>query len=80
MRSRRNPYLTSHHVGPDRNYFEVEVSQPSMEWIITHNLNKYPSVVTFDTAGRQIIGDVVYLDRDRVKVSVREPCHFIEAI
>lgn len=36
----------------------------SSEWIIRHNLGKYPSVTVVDSAGSVVYGDVVY-DNDR---------------
>ncbi len=40
--------------------------QASREWTVTHNLNKMPSVTVVDSAGTQVIGDVLYLDSNRV--------------
>ena len=36
---------------------------------VTHNMNKYPSVVVMDSAMRQLIVEVTYIDRNRVDVS-----------
>lgn len=38
-------------------------------WVITHNLNKYPSVTIVDSAGSVVIGEVVYNDSNKVTVS-----------
>ena len=38
------------------------------EWNITHNLNKYPSVVIVDSDLNQVIADVQYIDLNTVKI------------
>ena len=35
-------------------------STPSTTWNVTHNLQKYPSVVVVDSAGTVVIGSVTY--------------------
>lgn len=35
-------------------------SSPSATWTITHNLGKYPSVTIVDSAGTQLLGQVVH--------------------
>jgi len=41
----------------------------SNNWIISHGLDKYPSVTVVDTLGRIIQGDVQYVDLNHVVVS-----------
>jgi hypothetical protein len=36
------------------------------EWIIQHNLNKYPSVTVVDSAGTKIVGDIKYVDKNNI--------------
>lgn len=36
----------------------------SDEWVISHNLNKFPSVTLVDTAGTQFEGRVEYIDEN----------------
>lgn len=38
----------------------VDQSTAATNWVITHNLNKYPSVWVKNSAGDQIIGQIVY--------------------
>lgn len=54
--------------GGDLTYTYTQL-KPSTEWIINHNLGKYPSVVVSDSAGSVVIGDVVYIDRYTVRVT-----------
>jgi hypothetical protein len=42
---------------------------PSASWVINHNLNKYPAVQVFDSAGTMVIGDVVYDDLNNVTIT-----------
>jgi hypothetical protein len=44
-------------------------SSPSENWTITHNLNKLPSITIVDSANSIVVGDVEYLDTNRVKLS-----------
>lgn len=60
--------VTSGGGGGDLTYTYTQL-KPSMEWIIHHNLGKYPSVVVSDSAGSVVIGDVVYIDRYTVRVT-----------
>ena len=41
---------------------------PEASWFITHSLNRYPAVTVIDTAGTNIIGDVVYVSNEAVRI------------
>jgi len=45
----------------DLNY-RFEKMTPSAEWVINHNLGKYPCVTVIDSAGDECEGAVVYND------------------
>lgn len=49
--------------------YVFEIHNPQPEWIIEHNLGKYPSVTTVDTTGYMIIGQVQYVDLNTVKIN-----------
>ena len=51
----------------DKNYLFIQ-NQVSDEWIINHNLNKYPSVTVIDSADNEVIGEVEYLDKNNLKI------------
>lgn len=52
----------------DKNYvFEQTVA--SDEWIIIHNLNKYPSVSIINSAGDEVIGDIHYDSFNQVTIT-----------
>lgn len=46
--------------------FVFEQAIPSNIWHIQHNLNKYPSVSIVDSAGSVVMGDVLYVDKNKV--------------
>lgn len=43
------------------------------EWLITHWLNKYPSVTIVDSGENLVLGDVDYIDKDTVAVRFTAP-------
>lgn len=47
--------------------FDQQVA--SNEWVITHNLNKYPSVTIIDTLDRVVYGEIQYLSANQLKLS-----------
>lgn len=38
-------------------------------WLITHNMGKFPAVTIVDSAENQVIGDIEYIDQNRVMVT-----------
>lgn len=50
--------------------FVFEQGLASNEWVINHNLNKYPSITLVDSAGTIFIGQVVYNDFDNCTVKI----------
>lgn len=43
-------------------------AETSDTWVITHNLNKYPSVTVVDSAGTQFMAQIEYNSRNQVTV------------
>lgn len=41
----------------------------SSEWVITHNMDKYPSVTIVDSGGNAVMGDVQYLSKQEIRVT-----------
>lgn len=52
----------------DKNY-ETAIHMPSKVWNITHSLNKYPSVTIINNDMQEVIGDIVYIDKNSLTVS-----------
>lgn len=42
---------------------------PGKVWNITHNLGFFPNVMSFDSAGTQIIGDVNHIDKNSMTIT-----------
>lgn len=41
---------------------------PKYRWDIQHNLKKYPSVTIVDSAGTEVIGDVQYINENKITI------------
>ena len=66
----------------DANYWELLASKgddndkhfshtqhtSSTQWLIEHNLDKFPSITTFDSSGQEIEGCEFYLDGNNVRI------------
>jgi hypothetical protein len=53
------------HIKEDLTYFYNQTIA-SDTWVITHNLNKFPSVTVIDSAGNEVIGDITYDNTNQV--------------
>ena len=47
-------------------------SIPSSTWSINHNLNKFPSITVVDTTGRELEGDLSYIDANNSMVTFNQ--------
>lgn len=54
--------------GNDRYYVHTQIS-PSKIWDVVHDLDKFPSVTVTDSAGNLVIGDVNYLNSNRLMLT-----------
>jgi hypothetical protein len=50
-------------------FFEFEQQVPSSTWVVTHNLGRLPSVTIIDSGDNIVIGDVIYINNNRVDIS-----------
>lgn len=50
------------------NYTHIQIT-PSSEWVIKHNLNKYPSISIVDSGGNIVIGDISYMDMNEARIT-----------
>lgn len=53
--------------GVDKNYIHNQ-GLPALVWVITHNLNKFPSVSVVDSAGTLVVGDITQLNQTTLTV------------
>lgn len=51
----------------DKNYYHNQII-PLAVWSITHNLNKVPSVMVFDSTNREVKGQVVIVDNNTIEI------------
>lgn len=42
---------------------------PSASWVVTHGMNKYPSVSVIDSAQNEVVGDVEYDSLNQVTIT-----------
>jgi hypothetical protein len=42
---------------------------PSAVWDIAHNLNRFPIVAVIDSANTQVVGDVLYIDSNNIRIT-----------
>jgi len=49
--------------------FKYNQNTPSSNWIINHNLNKYPSVMVIDSAGTVCEGSINYVDINNITIT-----------
>ena len=54
--------------GGDKNYIHLQ-NTPSSVWMITHNLNKRPSVAVVDSADEIVYGEVEYVNDNQVTLT-----------
>lgn len=59
-------------VSGDKNFI-YEQLLPSDNWIYTHNLGKKPSVVTTDSAGTVVTGQIIINDGNKVHIKFNFP-------
>jgi len=55
-------------VGTDSNYVHNQ-QVASTSWVINHNLNKGVAVTVVDTAGNQVMGDMIINDMNTVTIN-----------
>jgi len=56
----------------DKHYNHQQISS-AQSWVITHNLNKYPSVRVFNGYSEEVIGDIVYDSINQVTINFVSP-------
>jgi hypothetical protein len=56
----------------DRHYRYVKVAS-ALVWNVNHNLNKWPAVDIYDTAGELIFGQIEHIDSNNAVITFSEP-------
>lgn len=52
----------------DKNFYFTQTTA-SNTWVITHNLNKYPSATVLDSAGTEVVGDITYNSLNQITIT-----------
>jgi len=53
--------------------FVFQAVSPVTTWTITHNLDKYPSVMTVNNSGDEIFGAITYNSKNELVISFKSP-------
>lgn len=56
----------------DLNYTFIQ-QNPSKIWNVNHNLNKYPTVGIYDTAGTELMADITIIDKNNLQIMFENP-------
>lgn len=56
----------------DKTYIHTQ-SVESDTWNITHNMDKYPSVVIIDNDGKAVMADIYYINLNEVRLNFNQP-------
>jgi hypothetical protein len=56
--------------GPET--FVYEQIAASTQWNVAHELNRFPSVTTVDSAGNLFEADVLYLDANNIQINLTQ--------
>jgi len=57
----------------DNDSFVFHQSTPSTGWNIPHNLGFYPNIQVVSTGGANIIGEILYIDTNNVRITFNQP-------
>ena len=49
--------------------FEFVQGVPSTEWVVQHNLDKFPAVTVLDSSGNEYEVDVFHIDKNTTRIS-----------
>lgn len=63
-----NGYAWTKAVNSTETYVHIEPI-PTATWVITHNLNKFPSVTVVDSSNREVIGEITYTDFNSLSIT-----------
>lgn len=52
----------------DKNFYFTQTTALDT-WVITHNLNKYPSATIIDSAGTEVVGNITYNSLNQITIT-----------
>ena len=56
----------------DKTFVHTQLSA-SKEWLVNHNLGKFPSVTVVDSAGTEVYGDIHYDNENQITIKFSAP-------
>lgn len=56
----------------DKNFVH-EQNESSAEWIINHNLGKYPTATVVDSAGTEVVCEITHIDTNTCIITMKAP-------
>lgn len=56
----------------DKTFIFTQI-QSKKEWIVEHNLNKFPSITVVDTGGNRVFGEENHVNKNKVKLNFSHP-------
>ena len=72
---KNKPKINGHTLQGDQTSEELDIVEDktylhqqtvaSDTWVVVHNLNKYPAVSVIDSAGNEVIGEIIYNDANQ---------------
>ncbi len=68
-----SPIVSLRELSADVDTLEFPQITPAEEWIIIHNLKRYPSVSIVDSSGALVFGDVTYISENELHVRFQAP-------
>ncbi|MBE2934950.1 hypothetical protein HPJ99_06840 [Anoxybacillus flavithermus] len=61
-------YITADDIPAAQSFIHEQLT-PSSLWVITHNLNKYPTVTVTDSSGNVVVGDIKHTSLNTTEIS-----------
>ena len=72
---KNKPKINGHTLQGDQTSEELDIVEDktylhqqtvaSDTWVVVHNLNKYPAVSVIDSAGNEVVGEIIYNDANQ---------------
>lgn len=49
-------------------------SEAATQWVIEHNLDRFPTIIIFDDDGNELIGDIYYETENKLTITFSAAC------
>lgn len=68
-----NVDFNAHWITPKPDFYIHNQQTSEIEWQVTHNLDKFPSVSVVDSANDEVIGEVSYINSNSLTIKFTAP-------